>query len=76
MILTPTPTRSPPCLIANATNGNVTLNHNGGFTYTPNTNYQRPGSFTYKANDGAADSGVVAVTINVASVNDAPVARE
>ena len=36
---------------------------------------QRPDSFTYKANDGSADSNVATVTINVAAVNDAPVAR-
>jgi hypothetical protein len=61
-------------LVANATNGIVTLNPNGGFTYTPNTNYFGPDAFTYQANDGAADSGIATVAINVASVNDAPFA--
>jgi hypothetical protein len=62
-------------LVANATNGFVALNANGGFTYTPNTNYFGPDAFTYKANDGAADSGIATVTINVAPVNDPPSAQ-
>src|SRR5207302_10305590 len=33
-------------------------------------------SFTYKANDGTADSNVVTVTITVTAVNDAPVASD
>src|SRR6185369_5688627 len=31
-------------------------------------------SFTYKANDGQADSGIASVTITITGVNDAPVA--
>ncbi|HWI52644.1 MAG TPA: cadherin-like domain-containing protein, partial [Symbiobacteriaceae bacterium] len=58
----------------NPTNGTVTVNANGSFTYTPNANYNGADSFTYKANDGALDSNVVTVTINVTPVNDAPVA--
>ena len=42
--------------------------------YTPVANFNGPDTFTYKANDGTADSGVASVTINVISVNDAPVA--
>jgi VCBS repeat-containing protein len=61
-------------LVANPTNGIVSLNANGGFTYTPATNFFGTDHFFYKANDGAADSGVASVTINIASVNDAPVA--
>ena len=56
------------------TNGSLTLSSNGGFTYTPNTNFFGTDHFTYKANDGAADSGIATVTINVAAVNDAPLA--
>lgn len=62
-------------LVSNATNGVVALNSNGGFTYTPNTNYSGPDAFTYKANDGTADSGIATVTINVAPVNDPPIAQ-
>ena len=52
----------------------MTVNPNGGFTYTPAANYNGPDSFTYKANDGAADSNVATVSLTVTAVNDAPVA--
>jgi hypothetical protein len=61
-------------LVANPTNGILSLNGNGAFTYTPATNFFGTDHFAYKANDGIADSGVATVTINVAAVNDAPVA--
>ena len=44
-------------------------------TYTPAANYHGPDSFTFKANDGTADSNVATVSITVSSVNDAPVAN-
>ena len=61
-------------LVANATNGTVTLNGDGSFTYTPNTNYNGSDSFTYKANDGKVDGNTATVSINVTAVNDPPVA--
>jgi hypothetical protein len=52
-----------------------TLTGNGAnLVYHPNTNYFGPDAFTFKANDGQADSGVATVTITVNPVNDAPVA--
>src|SRR5439155_1383114 len=47
---------------------------NGSFTYLPATNYLGTDSFTYKANDGQADSGVATVNITIGDVNDAPLA--
>lgn len=44
-------------------------------TYTPNANYNGSDSFTFKANDGAIDSNVATVSINVVAQNDAPVAQ-
>ncbi len=41
-------------------------------TYTPTANYNGTDGFTYKINDGAADSSVVNVAITVTAVNDAP----
>ena len=38
-----------------------TLNANGSFTYTPAANYNGPDSFTYRLNDGTADSNVATV---------------
>jgi len=46
------------------------LNADGSFTYTPNANYCGPDSFTYKANDGTADSNIATVSIDVTCVND------
>ena len=62
-------------LVANPTNGILSLNASGGFTYTPATNFFGVDHFTYKANDGIADSGTATVTINVSGVNDAPLAN-
>ncbi len=60
-----------------------TLFANGGFTYTPEDNYPVTSnfagvftdSFTYKVNDGTADSDPVTVTITIIPVDDAPVAN-
>jgi VCBS repeat-containing protein len=42
--------------------------------YTPNENYFGSDSFTYKVNDGTADSNTATVSLTVNSVNDAPTA--
>jgi VCBS repeat-containing protein len=61
-------------LVSQPTHGSLTLNPNGGFSYMPAANYNGTDSFTYKANDGQADSGIATVTITITPVNDAPVA--
>jgi VCBS repeat-containing protein len=61
--------------VGNPAHGSVTLNTDGSFTYTPTTGYTGSDSFTYKANDGAADSNTVAVSITVTATNTAPVAQ-
>lgn len=43
-------------------------------TYTPAANYSGADSFTFKVNDGTADSNIATVSINVTPVNDAPLA--
>ena len=48
------------------------INGDGSFNYTPQPDFNGTDSFSYKANDGQADSGVVTVTITVNPVNDAP----
>ena len=48
--------------------GGVTLNANGGFTYTPAAGYTGSDSFTYHANDGSLNSNVVTVNLTVNSV--------
>ncbi|MEY2408765.1 MAG: large repetitive protein, partial [Verrucomicrobiota bacterium] len=44
------------------------------FTYTPAPGYNGPDGFSYKVNDGQADSPIVRVGITVFAVNDPPVA--
>src|SRR5204862_4432120 len=61
-------------LVTQPTHGVLTWNTNGGFIYVPATNYVGSDSFTYQANDGALNSGVVTVSIIIGSLNDAPVA--
>jgi len=41
--------------------------------YTPVANYNGAASFTFKVNDGTADSAPIVVSITVTPVNDAPV---
>jgi len=43
-------------------------------TYTPNKNFSGPDSFTFKVNDGTADSALTTLAITVTPVNDPPVA--
>ena len=61
-------------LVAGPTHGTLTLNTNGSFTYTPTANFNGSDAFTYKANDGTANSNIVSVSLTIAPVNDAPVA--
>jgi VCBS repeat-containing protein len=59
-------------LVEDVDNGTLTLNPDGSFTYEPDDNYNGPDSFTYKANDGTADSNTATVSISVTAGNDAP----
>ncbi|PPC89794.1 MAG: hypothetical protein CTY35_14915, partial [Methylotenera sp.] len=53
------------------TNGTVTLNA-GNVIFTPNANYNGPATFTYTISDGQTGTDTATVTLNIASVNDAP----
>jgi hypothetical protein len=48
--------------------------YTGTWTYSAYSSYAGPDSFTYKLNDGAADSNIATVSINV--TNNAPVAGD
>ncbi|CAM3176753.1 Ig-like domain-containing protein [Paenibacillus lupini] len=62
-------------VVTSSVSGTVTLNQDGTFTYTPNANFNGVDSFTYKANDGKADSNVATVSLTINAVNDAPTAN-
>jgi VCBS repeat-containing protein len=51
------------------------LNADGSFTYVHDGSETTSDVFTYRANDGSANSSVATVTITVSPVNDAPVAN-
>lgn len=59
-------------LISGPTHGTLTLNANGSFVYTPAAGYSGADSFTYRANDGTANSNTATVTLTVNSVNNTP----
>ncbi len=59
--------------LSTPTKGNFTLSTNGGFTYTPTNSFVGTDTFTYRVNDGLANSGTATVTLNVAT-NASPIA--
>ena len=59
--------------VTNASHGNVTVNADGTFSYTPNRDFNGSDSFTFKANDGALDSNVATVSLTIAPVEEPPV---
>ena len=63
-------------LVTGPTHGALALNADGSFVYTPIANYNGSDSFVYQAFDGALGSNPVEVSLNVAAVNDMPVARD
>jgi VCBS repeat-containing protein len=60
--------------VTNTAHGTLALYSTGALSYTPTANYNGTDTFTYKANDGTSNSNVATVTLNIASINDAPVA--
>jgi len=62
-------------LISDVTNGKLTLNSDGSFSYTPYKNYSGNDAFTYMANDGIANSNAATVYITVNNKNDPPIAN-
>ena len=52
-------------LVSGPAHGTLTLNADGAFTYAPAASYVGTDSFTYKANDGQADSNIDTVSIAI-----------
>ncbi|MCK9364235.1 MAG: Ig-like domain-containing protein [Syntrophales bacterium] len=61
--------------VTNGTGGTAALNADGTVTFTPSLNFNGAASFTYTVSDGSATSNAATATVNVAAVNDAPVAN-
>ncbi len=56
--------------------GTLTVNLDGTYSYAPNLNYNGPDSFTYTVSDGNGGSNTYTVTIQVGPGNDPPVASD
>src|SRR6185503_16251311 len=50
---------------SNPTHGTLSLNSDGSLVYVPALNFNGTDTFTYKASDGQAQSGIATVTITV-----------
>jgi len=55
--------------------GTITLDLDGSFTYTPNSNFNSIDSFTYIVTNGTHSSNNATVTLSVNPVNDTPIAQ-
>jgi VCBS repeat-containing protein len=51
--------------LSDPSHGSMILGADGSFEYTPDAGYVGSDSFTYKANDGAADSGAATVNLSI-----------
>jgi len=60
--------------VSNPSNGSVVLNSDGTVTFTPDANFNGTATFDYTISDGDGGTDTATVTVNVGSVNDAPVA--
>ena len=63
-------------VIASPLHGVISVNADGSLNYTPNAGFYGSDSFTYVANDGAADSNIASVAITVIATNKPPVAQD
>ena len=61
-------------LLTGTSNGSLSLNADGSFTYTPNADFNGSDSFTYSVSDGNGGTSSGTVELEVTAVNDAPVA--
>ncbi len=62
-------------LVLGPAHGDVTLNPDGTFVYTPDENFSGTDTFSYQASDGLTRSRLATVTIEVRPVNDPPIAN-
>lgn len=62
-------------VVSAVSTGSLTLNANGGFTYTPPTGFTGTATFSYRATNAAGPGTVATVTIAVQPAPTAPVAN-
>jgi VCBS repeat-containing protein len=60
-------------LAGGPTHGTLSLNNDGSFIYSPESNFSGNDSFSYRASDGTTNSSIAIVSLLVRPVNDAPV---
>jgi hypothetical protein len=60
--------------VSNATHGSVSLNGDGSISFNPELDFFGVATFNYTVGDGAGGFSVGTATVNIAPVNDAPVA--
>ena len=65
-----------PVVVTGPMHGQVVVNADGSFDYTPDANYFGTDSFTYQVGNGVVQSNVSTVSITITPVNDAPVAPD
>lgn len=63
-------------LVTDVQHGTLVLNSDGTFIYTPDPNYHGSDSFRYQIEDTDGDTDEATVNIDIASVNDVPVAND
>ena len=64
-------------IVTNGSRGTAVITNpsTGAYTYTPDLNEYGADTFTFKVNDGLADSNTATVDITINPINDAPVAE-
>lgn len=62
-----------PVVVAGPAHGQISINADGSFAYTPDKDWFGEDRFTYKLSDGRVDSNLATVVLTVTPVNDAPV---
>jgi len=65
-----------PVIVNAPSHGQVAINADGSFSYTPDKDWYGQDSFTYKLSDSRVDSNLATVTLIVTPVNDAPTAGD
>jgi large repetitive protein len=61
-------------LLLQPSNGTISWNLDGSFSYTPNSNFNGTETLVYAANDDVFSSGSTSFIIQILPVNDAPIA--